>query len=221
MMTETGVRVWISRSVAAVVLLVLGYAVAGAIGGAIPANRDWRPAARGVRIFVESNGVHTGIIVPKVAAGIDWRAFARPGDLRDPRYAAQDHLAIGWGEKAFFLETPTWADVKLRTIVGSAVGSDDVLLHVEHLAAPTPGGDVRAVTLSEAEYRRLAGFIAATIRPGGRSYPGYDAYDAFYDARGHYSAVTTCNAWTGDALRFAGVRVGWWTPFPATVMWWF
>jgi hypothetical protein len=75
--------------------------------------------------------------------------------------------------------------------------------------------------LSEAEYRRLAGFIAATIRPGGRSYPGYDAYDAFYDARGHYSAVATCNAWTGDALRFAGVRVGWWTPFPATVMWWF
>ncbi|MEG8020388.1 TIGR02117 family protein [Sphingomonas aerolata] len=165
--------------------------------------------------------MHTGIIVPKVAAGVDWRGFARPGDLRDPRYAASDHLAIGWGEKAFFLETPTWADVKLRTVVASATGSDAVLLHVEHLAAPVAGGDVRAVMLSEGEYRRLAGYIAATIRPGGRAYPGYAGYDAFYDARGHYSGVATCNAWTGDALRFAGVRVGWWTPFPATVMWWF
>ncbi len=221
MKTETRAARWSVRVGAVLLALVMIYIGTGLAAGMIPANRGWHAPPRGVRIFVESNGVHTGIIVPKVAAGIDWRAFARPGDLRDPRYAAQDHLAIGWGEKAFFLETPTWADVKLRTIVGSAVGSDDVLLHVEHLAAPTPGGDVRAVTLSEAEYRRLAGFIAATIRPGGRSYPGYDAYDAFYDARGHYSAVATCNAWTGDALRFAGVRVGWWTPFPATVMWWF
>ena len=221
MTTETRWIHWSLRILAVVLALAASYAVAGLVGGAIPTNRDWRPPPRGIRIFVESNGVHTGIIVPKVAAGVDWRGFARPGDLRDPRYAASDHLAIGWGEKAFFLETPTWADVKLRTVLASATGSDAVLLHVEHLAPPVPGGDVRAVMLSEREYRRLAGYIAATIRPGGRSYPGYAGYDAFYDARGHYSGVATCNAWTGDALRFAGVRVGWWTPFPATVMWWF
>ena len=221
MKTETRAARWIFRACAALVAALAGYVLAGLIGGAIPTNRDWRPAPRGVRIFVESNGIHTGIIVPKRAAGIDWRGFARPSDLRDPRYAAFDHLAIGWGEKAFFLETPTWADVRLRTVLASAVGSDAVLLHVEHLAAPVPGGDVRAVMLSEDEYRRLARYIAATIRPRGRAYPGYAAYDAFYDARGHYSAVATCNAWTGDALRAAGVRVGRWTPFPATVMWWF
>ncbi len=221
MTTETRWIHWSLRILAVVLGLVAAYAVAGLVGGAIPTNRDWRPPPRGIRIFVESNGVHTGIIVPKIAAGVDWRGFARPGDLRDPRYAAFDHLAIGWGEKAFFLETPTWADVKLRTVLASATGSDAVLLHVEHLAAPVAGGDVRAVMLSEGEYRRLAEYIAATIRPGGRAYPGYAGYDAFYDARGHYSGVATCNAWTGDALRFAGVRVGWWTPFPATVMWWF
>lgn len=221
MTTETRWIHWSLRILAVVLALAASYVVAGLVGGAIPTNRDWHAPPRGIRIFVESNGVHTGIIVPKVAAGVDWRGFARPGDLRDPRYAASDHLAIGWGEKAFFLETPTWADVKLRTVLASATGSDAVLLHVEHLAAPVAGGDVRAVMLSEGEYRRLAGYIAATIRPGGRSYPGYAGYDAFYDARGHYSGVATCNAWTGDALRFAGVRVGWWTPFPATVMWWF
>ncbi len=206
---------------AAVVLLLFGYLVAGAIGGAIPSNAAWRPPAHGVRIFVESNGVHTGFVMPKVAAGIDWRDLAPAVDLSDPRYGRFDHVVIGWGEKAFFLETKTWADVRLGTVLGAATGNADTLMHVEHVPMPTPGPDVRAVTLSEAEYRRLAAFIAASFRPGGARYPGYAEYDVFYDARGRYDAVATCNAWTGDALRHAGVRVGMWTPFPATVMQWF
>ncbi|MEG3163082.1 TIGR02117 family protein [Sphingomonas sp. PB2P19] len=221
MMTGTGVRQWFFRAVAAVLLLVLGYAVAGAIGGAIPTNRAWRPAARGVRIFVESNGVHTGIVMPKSAAGVDWRRFAPAGDLADPRYGRFDHVAIGWGDKAFFLETKTWADVKPRTVLGAAIGSADTLMHVEHVPAPTVGDDVRAVVLSEAAYRRLAAYIAASFGPGGARYPGYAGYDVFYDARGRYDAVHTCNAWSGDALRYAGVRVGAWTPFPGAVMAWF
>ncbi len=226
MMTGTGVRRSIGRGVlgvmAAVALLVLGYAIAGQIGGAIPTNRDWRPAAtEGVRIFVESNGVHTGIVVPKVAAGIDWRDLAPARDLADPRFGGFDHLAIGWGEKAFYLETKTWADVKLRTVLAAAAGSTHTLMHVEHVPTPAVGGDVRAVMLSMVEYRRLAAFIAASFRPGGARYPGYARYDVFYDARGRYDAVATCNAWTGDALRHASVRVGAWTPFPGTVMWWF
>jgi uncharacterized protein (TIGR02117 family) len=221
MVTGTGVRQWIFRGVAAVLALVFGYLVAGAIGGAIPVNRAWRPPAHGVRIFIEDNGIHTGIVVPKVAAGVDWRALAPAGDLGDPRYGRFDHLAIGWGEKAFFLEPQTWADVKVATVLAAAVGSAQTLMHVEHVPAPAVGDDVRAVVVSEAEYRRLAAYIAASFAPGGKRYPGYARYDVFYDARGRYDAMATCNAWTGDALRHAGVRVGAWTPFPATVMQWF
>lgn len=207
--------------VAAVVVGVLGYVVAGAIGGAIPTNGAWRPPAQGVRIFIESNGIHTGIVVPKVAAGVDWRGLAPAGDLADPRYGRFDHLAIGWGEKAFFLETQTWADVKVGTMLRAAVGSPRTLMHVEHVPAPAVGDDVRAVVVSEAEYRRLAAFITASFAPGGKRYPGYARYDVFYDAQGRYDAVATCNAWTGDALRSAGVRIGRWTPFPGSVMQWF
>ncbi|WP_380785577.1 TIGR02117 family protein [Sphingomonas sp. R86521] len=221
MMTGTGARAWILRAVVALVVLVLGYLVAGAIGGAIPTNRGWHPADQGVRIFVESNGVHTGFVMPKVAAGVDWRRLAPAGDLADPRYGRLDHVAIGWGEKAFFLETKTWADVRPGTILGAAIGSSHTLMHVEHVPMPAVGPDVRAVVLSEAEYRRLAAFVAGSFRLGGARYPGYAGYDVFYDARGRYDAARTCNAWTGDALRQAGVRVGAWTPFPATVMQWF
>ena len=221
MKTETRWVKTILWMVATVFGLVASYAVAGLIGGSIPSNRDWVAHAEGVHIFVESNGVHTGIIVPKVAAGVDWRGVARAEDLRDPRYGAFDHVSFGWGEKAFYLETPTWADVNLRTVVVSAVGSDRTLMHVDHLPSPRPGDGAREIVVTPAQYRRLAAYIRASFRGGGARYRGYAGYDAFYEANGRYDAVRTCNAWTGDALRFAGVKVGWWTPFPVTVMGWF
>jgi uncharacterized protein (TIGR02117 family) len=209
------------RIALAVFALIGTYPLAGMAGGAIPRNAGWRAPEKGVTIYVESNGVHVGLIVPKVAASVDWRPLFRPGDLADPRYAANDHVAIGWGERDFFLNTPTWADVSPRTVLAAAIGSNRTLLHVEHIAAPRVGGDVRAVVLRPVEYRRLAAYIRATLVERGGRHRGYAGYDVFYPARGRYDAYRTCNAWAGDALRFAGVRVGAWTPFPATVLWWF
>lgn len=212
---------WIAGLAALIVLLTAGYAAAGLVGGAIPAHAAWRPPAQGVRVYIESNGIHVGLVVPKVAAGVDWRDWAPGADLADPRYGGYDHLAIGWGEKAFYLETATWADLKLRTLLAAARGSDATLMHVEHVPAPRVGGGVRSVLLRPAEYRRLAAYLRAGVAPRRTRYRGYDANDVFYAARGHYSAARTCNAWAGDALRQAGVRVGRWTPFPVTVMAWF
>ena len=208
------------------VLLVLAYGAAGLVGGAIPRNAGWRAPSAGVTIWIESNGIHTDLVLPKVAAGpgwrIDWRDLAQARDLADPRYAGFDHVAIGWGDKAFFLDTPDWAHVRARVLIAAAIGSDATLLHVEHIPAPTRiDGDTRRIVLRPDEYRRLAAFVRASVAPGGGRYPGYDRDDAFYDARGRYGALHTCNGWTGDALAAAGVRVGWWTPFPVTVTGWF
>lgn len=211
--------------VAAVVLLLVAYGAAGMIGGALPANAGWRPPAAGVRIYVETNGVHTALIVPVAAAGIDWRDLVRADDIADPRYAAFDHLAFGWGERDFYRNTPTWADISLPIVLRAALGSDHTLVHVDHVPAPVPALDVRPIMLRIPEYRRLAAFIRASFAhpAAGRPAPihGYGVADAFYSGSGHYDALATCNAWTGDALRFAGVRVGRWTPFSVTVMGWF
>lgn len=201
--------------------LLLAYPAAGLVGGAIPSNRAWVAPAEGVTILLESNGVHTGIVMPKVAAGVDWRATFPGRDLADPRYAGFDHVSVGWGERDFYLNTPTWADVTLSTVLAAALGSERTLIHVDHVPRPTPAADVRMLVVTPHEYRRIAGYIRATLVAGGTRHRGYFKYDVFYEARGRYSAIRTCNAWTGDALRFAGVRVGAWTPFPATVLWWF
>ena len=204
-----------------VVALAAAYLVAGLIGGAMPSNAGWREPAQGIRIAVSSNGVHTGLIVPVVAAGVDWRDLIRPEHLRDPRYAGYPAVEIGWGERGFYLETPTWADVRPATVLAAAIGSDRTVMHVDHLPFPAPGPDTRVITLRPEEYRRLATFIRASFGASGWHRFGYFTADAFYDGRGHYSAIRTCNTWTGDALRQAGVRIGAWTPFAVSVMQWF
>jgi len=211
---------------AAFLVLMLAYLAAGLIGGSIPANGAWRPPTRGITIYVETNGVHTDLVIPVSAAGVDWRDMIRPGDIKDPRYADYDHLAVGWGEARFYLETPTWADVRPMTVLNAAWGSDRTLVHVEHIPAPAIGRDVRPIVLRESEYWRLAAFIRASFAPGqtgarAKIFHGYGDYDAFYSGSGRYDALMTCNAWTGAALRTAGVRIGAWTPFAVTVMGWF
>jgi uncharacterized protein (TIGR02117 family) len=214
----------ISLSVLGFATFATSYGAAGMVGGALPTNNGWRAPETGVRIFVESNGIHTGLVMPVVAEGLDWRDLAQAGDIADPRFAAHPYVAIGWGERAFYLQTRTWADVKVQTILGAAIGSDRTLMHVEHVAMPRPGPDVREIMLRPEEYRKLAAFVRASFRvENGRTTHqfGYASYDAFYDAHGKYSAIATCNAWTGDALRHAGVRIGGWTPFPVNVLGWF
>lgn len=210
-------------------LISASYAVAGMVGGAIPSNAGWAQPASGVRIYVESNGIHTGLVLPMTVEGVDWRDLLKPEDLRDPRYATYSHVSIGWGERTFYLETPTWADVSLKTVAAAAIGSDRTVMHVDHVPEPRVGPDsdedVRVIVLRPEEYRRLADFIRASFRNEAGQRPahqyGYADYDSFYDANGHYNAITTCNSWTGNALRHAGVRIGAWTPFPVTVLGWF
>ena len=60
------------------------------------------------RILVISNPIHTDIAIPlDPACGPVRAAGARPdkGRLSGARY-----LVFGWGSRAFYIETPTWAD---------------------------------------------------------------------------------------------------------------
>jgi uncharacterized protein (TIGR02117 family) len=198
----------------------VGFVLTAWIGAAIPRNYEWREPDGGVTIMVASNGVHTEIIMPVRAEGIDWAETFPRGDLGDP---ARDysHVAVSWGERSFFLETPTWSDFNPVTALGALAGGD-ALLHVAWYRQPAASETRRSFRIGAEEYRRLARSIAADLAPAQSraSHPGYGQNDRFYSARGAYHLGNTCNQWTSDRLAGAGVRTGAWTPLPGGVMQW-
>ena len=86
---------------AGIVAVPILYFAAALVLGAVPANVAFYEPPEGVTIFVRSNGVHTWIVMPKVNADMDWRLYALPSHLRDPRWGNADHVAIGYGNRDF------------------------------------------------------------------------------------------------------------------------
>src|SRR5690348_7825043 len=113
--------------------LIAGYALAAVAGSAIPVNSGWHQAATGVRVYVIDNGVHTDLVLPVAAEGVDWRELVKPEDLADPAQAARSHLAFGWGDRDFYLNTPSWSQVKPWRVLSALVGAGRTVLHVAHI----------------------------------------------------------------------------------------
>src|SRR5699024_3668670 len=117
-------------------------------------NRDWQATSGGVEIMVETNGVHTAIVMPLVTPQKDWRQDFPATDViaRDRPYT---HVSVSWGERQVFLNTPTWADLSPLTVLRIIGIGGDGLLHVAHYIRPAPGTNIRPLRVSEAEYALL------------------------------------------------------------------
>ena len=96
------------------------------------------------------------------------------------------------------------------------------LMHVEHWVNPGPSEHFRPLRISREQYRRLVRALLRDLPPreNRQAYPGYGPHDVFYDAYGTYTLYLTCNEWTGESLRRAGMLTGAWTPFESSVMKW-
>ena len=210
---------------AALLAIFAAFLLSAWIGSAIPRNADWTPPADGVDIMVETNGIHTGIVMPVVSPQKDWRTTFPSAGLPRADGRLPTHVAIGWGEREVFLNVPTWSDLKPSTALRIATSGGDAVMRVSHYVRPAPRDDYRPLRISRAQYERLVRRIERSLKPtppGGERaiLRGTDPSDAYYEAHGRYSLRNTCNSWVGDVLADAGVRMGWFTPLAGGVMRW-
>ena len=207
----------------ALVVGLAAYLGAAVVLGWLSVNRDYVPAESGVDVYLVTNGIHADLVVPIDALDVHW-AERLPLPAWDRWRAFGGDLAFGWGDRGFYIETPTWGDLRVSTALFAVTGLDTSVLHVEVVRVPAPGASTRHVRLSPPAYRRLAAFISSTfgVERGEPALPipgaHYGNHDAFYAAKGHYSLLQTCNEWTRRGLQDAGVRVPVWSPFDKALL---
>lgn len=193
------------------------YALAALTLGLIPVNRNFHQSPQGIDIYIHANAVHTDLILPFKNEARDWHS-------KLPELAQGDYLAIGWGDRAFYLETRHWSDLKAGNALRALTGLDHTLLHVEPLGQPPETAEVVKLRISPAEYARLVSAIDAAFDRGADSKPlvipgqHYGERDAFYEATGRYSLLTTCNEWARATLDQAGIRTAAWAPFSQALL---
>ncbi len=190
--------------------------------GAIPSRNIGFRAAQGanaVAIRVSASLAHTEIILPVAAAGHDWRALVPPGAVGDGR-AFASHLSFSWGDRDFFVATPTWDAFQWRLGLRALFASEQSLVHVYRLdVAPERWApDAVTIRLTPVQYRRLVAGIEREFARPVEPIPGYGADDSFFAGVSRYGLIHSCNQWAANRLAEAGVRVGRWTPVAPSLM---
>ncbi|MDX8468976.1 TIGR02117 family protein [Mesorhizobium sp. VK23B] len=208
------------------ITLVGAAALAAGLGTLVP--RPLWPSAmaagEGTRhILVLRNPIHTDIAIP-VEDGVR-RRFGFLADAGLPiDAAAARYVVFGWGGRAFYLETPTWSELKAVPVF-EALTLDASVMHVDVAGAiAEPHPDVAGFDIDEVHFSALLDYIQSSFQQGSNGpmvidNAGYSSFDRFYEANGHFNALVGCNTWTAAALRAAGLRTGWWNPLPVSLGW--
>lgn len=197
------------------------YLLAALIGGLISLNSGWEEPDEGITIYVANNGVHADLVLPARAQGLDWRPLLPKEDFANLP-ANAEWIAFGAGERRVYLETPTWGDLTVKTAAIALTGGERVM-HVQWVA--NPAYSARELRVTPEQYRRLWASVRSEFQlgPGGKpiriDHPGYGFGDAFYHGVGKANAINTCNQWTADRLRVAGVKAPLWSPFVQGLVW--
>lgn len=214
----------IKRFIALVIAIVILAAIAGWAGSSIARNSDWEEPSNGIPIMLATNGVHTELVLPIDHNGKDWR-IVFPGAGDPIKGKSPTHIAIGFGERDVFLNTPTFYDMKLSTALNVATSGGAGMIRIIPLRNPKTSANRRAFTVSDDQYAKLAAALEADLAPVSTGEPRMfetSSYDRgrYYLSLQRYTLINTCNQWTSDRLAMAGVRTGWFTPFSGGVMKW-
>lgn len=205
--------------VAMLLMLTIGY---------LTPRQWWIPAQMDceIEIQVTSNGFHTNLIVPVATESFDWRSQLSLADIGDGSITEYRYLGFGWGDRDFYMQTPTLADLKVATVLRAMFWSAGSVLHIQgYCAAPisSPGFTVKTMRLSSTQYLALMQFLQRSFQRNPQEQVqllkrGYRANSSFYQAIGNYSLIRTCNTWTADGLRSAQVNTPLWSGLAPAVM---
>lgn len=203
------------RAVLFVLASILIYLLAALVLSLLTTQPDPIACEEPQQFYVSTNGVHLDIVIPiSQIAEADWEGVEVPKGIH--------YLAVGWGDKGFYLETPTWEDLSAKVAIKALFGASETAMHLTYYYRPS--SNWKQLELCPDQAQSLIAFIQASFQEDakGRFIPipgvGYTDLDVFFEAKGNYSVFRTCNNWANEALKAAKVKTALWAPFDKGVL---
>ncbi len=203
--------------------IVIMYFVMAVILGLIPVNADHRQPAEGILIYVSTNGTHADLVVPTRTPAMDWFTLFPPEQFQAVDTLFQ-YAAFGWGDRGFYLNTPTWNDLTPSVAIHALFWPSAAAMHVDLHSRIIPDAHHVPIRVTAEQYQELIAHILSGFRLDDEGLPlliageNYYEDDNFYEANGHYHVLRTSNTWTAEGLRKSGVRTALWSPFDRAIM---
>jgi uncharacterized protein (TIGR02117 family) len=200
------------------------YLLFATLGSSIPVNAD-RVEGREdtITIYLITNRYHIDLSVPLRTCGYDWSRLIDPGQTR-LKMAAGQYISFGWGDSAFFRQTPTWDELRPGPAIRAISGCGSPALHVSFHPAPIEGEHCKKIRISKQEFLMLVAYISGFIKKDGAGKccyipdAGYSFNDLLCESTGNYSLFFNCNSWTNECLQVMDCKACLWTPFEYGIM---
>jgi uncharacterized protein (TIGR02117 family) len=182
------------------------------------------PEKCAVTICIDQDGMlHTNILVPSQNQIVDWSQFISFPDIGKDPIANYKYLTFGWGDRDFYIQTPTFADLNVITALRALFLPTPSTILVQAFTELPPHRADKCVKVTQTEYLQLTNFIQNTFKLNPQGKPiriadGYLRSSGFYEAYGNYSIFRTCNNWTAEGLRKANVDTPLWAGLSSAVM---
>ncbi len=210
------------RSTGIFLLLIIIYIISAYTLSYIPVNSDFVDCKKdAVEIYIMTNGVHTDLVLPIKNEHKDWSASVNPANTKSGSTRA-NFVAFGWGDKGFYLETPTWADLKFKTAFNAAFYLSTSAMHVTFYENMGESKSCKKILITKESYLQLISYINKSFTADAAgNYKlikgAYGRNDSFYDANGKYSLFFTCNTWANSGLKAADLKACLWTPYDQAI----
>lgn len=179
----------------------------------IPVNNTNQNEPKQESIYLHTNGVHLSIIIEKKQ--LDSKLLNRLNFEEHDQY-----FSFAWGDKNFYLNTPTWSDLTFKNAFIALFFKSNSLIHV------TRFNNLNKVWIeiktSKNQLAKLNDYLYNSFSINDskiKAVKGYTSLDDFYDAKGYYTCFYTCNSWINTAFKKSDLNACLWTPFDFGLYW--
>jgi uncharacterized protein (TIGR02117 family) len=207
------------------VLFVFIYIVIASLIKYWVVNPSFIETKNGIEVILITNGGHTDIVLPVETDIFDWGSFLDMGEFEEGN---KSYIAIGWGNKKFYLEAGQRGNsITLAMAIEAIFGLGPSVMKVFCLEEKPKVENQQMQTsffVNKEEYMALVDYIKGyfistnyenriiALEHVEITYCEGLNYN-FFNARSSYHIFKNCNCWVNEVLKAAGIKTPIWTPF--------